>query len=386
MYRIAFGYVLPWPQAVALLTVAFVVVSQLKINVMNAYAGSLAWSNFFSRLTHSHPGRVVWLLFNVAIALLLMELGIYQALERILSLFAVVAVAWLGAIVADLAINKPLGWSPPGIEFKRAHLYDINPVGPGAMGLAAVLALLAAAGFFGPTLEALAPFLALGTALVTAPAIAFATRGRYAIARKPRAGWMSRPSIECRICTHAFEPEDMSYCPAYAAPICSLCCSLDARCHDLCKPHARAPAQITAALKALLPARLSAAISGPVLHYLGIFSLLVAVISLVLLLIDVGAASSDPGMKAAIDRTLWAAFAVLFIVSGILAWFFVLAAQSRRVAQEESARQTAHCCCRRSRRTGAPTRPCRRPRRSPRPPTSPRAATWSASATSCARR
>lgn len=30
-----------------------------------------------SRLTHSHPGRVVWLLFNVAIALLLMELGIY---------------------------------------------------------------------------------------------------------------------------------------------------------------------------------------------------------------------------------------------------------------------------------------------------------------------
>ena len=38
-------------------TVLLVVVSQLKINVTNAYAGSLAWSNFFSRLTHSHPGR-----------------------------------------------------------------------------------------------------------------------------------------------------------------------------------------------------------------------------------------------------------------------------------------------------------------------------------------
>ena len=45
--------------------------SQLKINLTNAYAGSIAWSNFFSRLTHSHPGRVVWLVFNVAIALLL---------------------------------------------------------------------------------------------------------------------------------------------------------------------------------------------------------------------------------------------------------------------------------------------------------------------------
>ena len=132
----------------------------------------------------------------------------------------------------------------------------------------------------------------------------------------------------------------MSYCPAYAAPICSLCCSLDARCHDLCKPHARAPVQIMAALKAMLPGRLGVAVSGPTVHYLGIFSLLVAVISLVLLLIDFGAASSDPGMKSVIDRTLWAAFAILFIVAGILAWFFVLAAESRRVAQEETARQT----------------------------------------------
>ena len=50
-------------------TVLFVIVSQIKINLTNAYAGSLAWSNFFARVTHSHPGRVVWLAFNVAIAL-----------------------------------------------------------------------------------------------------------------------------------------------------------------------------------------------------------------------------------------------------------------------------------------------------------------------------
>ena len=77
---------------------------------------------------------MVWLVFNVAIALLLMELGIYAALERILSLFAVVAVAWLGGHRGRPAINKPLGLSPPGIEFKRAHLYDINPVGTGRHG------------------------------------------------------------------------------------------------------------------------------------------------------------------------------------------------------------------------------------------------------------
>lgn len=86
-----------------------------------------------SRLTHSHPGRVVWLVFNLAIALLLMEIGVYAAIEHILVGYSNVAAAWVGALVADLVLNKPLGLSPPSIEFKRAHLFDFNPVGIGAM-------------------------------------------------------------------------------------------------------------------------------------------------------------------------------------------------------------------------------------------------------------
>ncbi|CAM5764109.1 hybrid sensor histidine kinase/response regulator [Labrys miyagiensis] len=340
MYRIAFGYALPWPYAVTVLTAAFVVVSQLKINVMNAYAGSLAWSNFFSRLTHSHPGRVVWLVFNVAIALLLMELGIYKALEQILGLFAVVAVAWLGAIVADLAINKPLGLSPEGIEFKRAHLYDINPVGTGSMAIAAVCALLAAAGLFGEVLRALAPFVALGVALLTAPAIAILTRGRYYLARKPRAAWKLRSEITCSICELAFEPEDMAHCPAYSGPICSLCCSLDARCHDLCKPNARMQAQLSRAIDVTLPAFISSRLSPRIVQFVGIFSLFISVIGIILYLISFQAAGYGGGHAAAINEALWVSFFILLIVSGVVAWFFVLAHESRRVAQEESARQT----------------------------------------------
>jgi purine-cytosine permease-like protein len=143
MYLAGFAYVFESPALVLAVTTLFVVVSQVKINVTNAYAGSLAWSNFFARLTHSHPGRVVWLVFNVAIAVLLMTLGIFQALERVLGLYSNVAIAWVGALVADLVINKPLGLSPKHIEFKRAYLYDINPVGLGAMVIAAALGMLA---------------------------------------------------------------------------------------------------------------------------------------------------------------------------------------------------------------------------------------------------
>ena len=63
MYLTAFNYVFTSPEFALIATGLFVVLSQLKINVTNAYAGSLAWSNFFARVTHSHPGRVVWVPF-----------------------------------------------------------------------------------------------------------------------------------------------------------------------------------------------------------------------------------------------------------------------------------------------------------------------------------
>ena len=102
------------PQLALAFTGIFVVVSQLKINVTNAYAGSIAWSNFFSRLTHSHPGRVVWLVFNVTIALLLMELGIFKVLEQTLgALFHRRGRRGSARWSPTSSINKPLGLRPP---------------------------------------------------------------------------------------------------------------------------------------------------------------------------------------------------------------------------------------------------------------------------------
>ena len=41
-----------------------------------------------------------------------MEMGISHAVERILGLYSNIALAWIGAVVADLIICKPLGLSP----------------------------------------------------------------------------------------------------------------------------------------------------------------------------------------------------------------------------------------------------------------------------------
>jgi len=341
MYLAAFRYVLDQPDLALALTGTFVILSQLKINVTNAYAGSIAWSNFFSRLTHSHPGRVVWLVFNVVVAVLLMEIGVYKALEHTLALYSNVAIAWVGALVADLVINKPLGLRPPVMDFKRAHLYDINPVGVGAMAIATVVSISAFYGLFGPTAKALSPFVALLTAVVAAPAIAFATGGKYYLARKPKRSWQNLTTISCCICEHSFEPEDMASCPAYSGPICSLCCSLDARCHDLCKPHGRVQQQIARSLGRILPEGVETLLASPLGHYLRVFLISSGLVGLTLGLIYLQSAAEIPGQAVPLADVLWKVFFALVIIIGVVAWLFVLAQQSRRAAEDETRRQTA---------------------------------------------
>lgn len=338
MYLAAFGYMIPNDTAALLLMAAFVVVSQLKINVMNAYAGSLAWSNFFSRLTHSHPGRVVWLIFNVAIALLLMELGIYRLLEATLGIFSIIAMAWLCTISADLFINKPLGLSPPGIEFKRAHLYDLNPVGLGSMLGSAAIALTAHFGAFGPLMASLSTYLTL-SAFLLSPLIAWGTKGKFYLARKPRYAWKNQTSITCSICEHPFEPEDMAWCPAYAAPICSLCCSLDSRCHDMCKPKAQMKAQIGSVARSFLSDSIVERLMTRLGRYALTAVLSVSLIGGILAMIAYHVGEAAPANAEVIYGTVLIVFFVFAIIAGIVSWFYVLAHDSRVVAEEESSRQ-----------------------------------------------
>jgi len=400
MYLAAYEYVFPnYGWAVAA-TALFVVVSQLKINVTNAYAGSLAWSNFFSRVTHSHPGRVVWVLFNTLIAFMLMEMNVFRALGDVLGLYSNIAIAWMMAVVADLVINKPLGLSPPGIEFKRAYLYDINPVGVGAMALASALSIVAHLGFFGPTAQAFSALIALGVAFVTAPLIAWATRGRYYIARAAVPGGHECPPYakdghecpscakdghegpscaqdddegpscvqdggsrrvgtcahqgpgiailqRCVICEREYEGPDMAHCPAYQGPICSLCCTLDARCGDLCKPQASLSSQWSAALRWLLPRRVWPYLDTGLGHFLLLMLIIVPLLATLFGLlyhqeVRTVAQLLEPGQAS--DGTLRSgflkAYMALLVIAGIVAWWLVLAHKSRQVAQEESNRQT----------------------------------------------
>jgi signal transduction histidine kinase/CheY-like chemotaxis protein/purine-cytosine permease-like protein len=344
MYLMAYGHVFDDASLAIAATVLLVVISQVKINVTNAYAGSLAWSNFFSRLTHSHPGRVVWLVFNVAIALLLMELGVFGALERVLGLFSNIAIAWIGALVADLVVNKPLKLSPPFVEFKRAYLPDINPVGVFSTLIASGLSIAAYLGLFGVALQAFSAYLALCVAFVSAPLIAWFTRGRAYIVRSPDLRREAGANDPCCICGNTFEAEDNAFCPAYGGTICSLCCTLDARCRDACKPGYRLDDQLQRLADWCLPRRLTAPLRLRLLQFTLLFLLLSAMTGIFVGVIYyqdlLALADGDAASATLLANNFVKVYACLLIFIGLASWWLILNNESRQVAQEESKRQT----------------------------------------------
>ncbi|MGB3762055.1 MAG: hypothetical protein WA966_02460 [Ornithinimicrobium sp.] len=219
------------------LAVILVVISQVKINVTNAYSGSLAWTNSYTRLTRHYPGRLVFLAFNLLIALVLMEANMFDFLNSILGFYANCAIAWIVVVASDIVFNKYLlKLSPTAPEFRRGMLYAVNPVGFGAMVASSSLSILVFFGAFGETIRPYSPIVAVGLALVLPPVLAVATQGRYYLRRTddgidlPMYDEHGNPSgavLTCHVCRTEYERPDMAACFTHDAHVCSLCLSTD---------------------------------------------------------------------------------------------------------------------------------------------------------------
>lgn len=342
MYLVAYSKLIDNADWALAITTLFVIISQVKINVTNAYAGSLAWSNFFSRLTHSHPGRVIWLLFNVAIALLLMEFGVFGALEKVLGLFSNMSIAWISAVAAELLINKPLGLSPKIVEFKRAYLPDLNPVGIISTLVASIISILAYLGLFGEYAQAFSAFIALILTFILVPCIACFTHYRHYLVRS-RKYKHEQTQRKCCICENHFEHEDMAYCPAYNDSICSLCCTLDARCLDACKPGARLDDYLEKFARCCLPEHMPLTsrlrLVKVTLVFLFLSSLTTIFIGIIYYQDLLIAEHYLPSFNLLFDNFI-KVYSSLLVFIGLCTWWLILNAESRQVAHEETAKQT----------------------------------------------
>lgn len=201
------------------LAVVLVVISQIKINVTNAYSGSLAWTNSFTRVTKTYPGRLVFLGVNLAIALILMEANMFDFLNDILGFYANCGIAWIVTVATDIAVNKYLlKLSPKQPEFRRGMLYNFNPVGLVGFGLSAVLSIMTFFGVFGAALKPYSPIVAVVIAVVATPLTAVLTKGKYYLRRGDDGieldmfdehGNPSGETLTCHVTGMDFERPDM---------------------------------------------------------------------------------------------------------------------------------------------------------------------------------
>ncbi|MEU7436053.1 allantoin permease [Streptomyces sioyaensis] len=219
------------------LAVVLVVISQIKINVTNAYSGSLAWTNSFTRVTKHYPGRMVFVLANLACALLLMEADMFSFLNNILGFYANCAIAWIVTVATDIMVNKYLlKLSPQAPEFRRGMLYAINPVGVVSFIAASGLSIALYFHALGDALQPYSPVAAALIAFVLTPVMAVLTKGRFYLRRTTDGidaplldadGNPSSATYACHVCRQEFERPDLAACPTHDGVVCSLCLSTD---------------------------------------------------------------------------------------------------------------------------------------------------------------
>ncbi|MGW2412143.1 purine-cytosine permease family protein [Streptomyces tubercidicus] len=235
-FRGAFDAMMPsW--LVIPLAVVLVVISQIKINVTNAYSGSLAWTNSFTRVTKRYPGRMVFVLVNLAFALALMEADMFSFLSGILGFYSNCAIAWVVTVATDIGINKyVLKLSPLQPEFRRGMLHAVNPVGVVAFVAASGLSIAMYFHLLGDTLQPYSPVAAAIIAFVATPLMAVVTKGRYYLRRsddgiaEPLLDTDGNPSavtLDCHVCHQPYERPDLAACVTHDAVVCSLCLSTD---------------------------------------------------------------------------------------------------------------------------------------------------------------
>lgn len=246
MYRLT-GETDPGIYMVSLLGIGglgFVLLTQVRINITNVYSGSLALANFFSRAATFVPGRKFWVYTMVALGTLSLFTPILKVVGVVLTFQGVFLFAWVGSLIADIVIVK--GWlkiGPSRVEYRRAYLVGMNPVGLWAILIASTIGTLLAfgtiggylSGTFGNIMGGLSSLVAFFVAIIVHSLIAIGTKGQTYVVREQENYPGKEATIHCPICSELVDRDDLACCPEHQEKwICAHCCMKERNCGEAC--------------------------------------------------------------------------------------------------------------------------------------------------------
>ena len=166
--------------------VVFAIVTQIRINVMNLYSGSIALSSGFDVAARFRPGRQWWMFLVWILGVIFYAFNVINHLDTFLAITGVLTNTWVLIILADYFVCRRwlgLGRSH-NIEFEPHEVRTWNPCGLWSLGIAVVVGGLGIAGVY-PVYYA--SFIAMLLGPLLHVAITMATKGRYYSPRTPDA-------------------------------------------------------------------------------------------------------------------------------------------------------------------------------------------------------
>ena len=158
--------------------VLFVLITQIRINVMNLYSGSIALASGFEVAAHFKPGRPWWMFLVWFFGVIFYATNVINHLGTFLAITGVLTNTWVLVILADYFICRrmlKLGRTED-IEFHESEVRHWNPCGLLALGIAVAVGALG-------ILEVYPIYLASFVAMILGPILHIVftkiTDGRY---------------------------------------------------------------------------------------------------------------------------------------------------------------------------------------------------------------
>lgn len=124
--------------------VIFVVMTQIRINVMNLYGGSITLSSGFDVAANFRPGRPWWMFAVWLFGVVFYATNVINHLGTFLAVTGVLTNTWVLIILSDYFICRR--WLRLGraedIEYKESEVRSWNPCGLAALGIAVAIGAL----------------------------------------------------------------------------------------------------------------------------------------------------------------------------------------------------------------------------------------------------
>src|SRR5437773_217383 len=222
------------------LGLAVTLVTQVRINLLNLYGGTLGLANFASRIFGFVPGRQFWVVPFLAVATGIILTPFREHFGQVSIYISVFLCAWVSTLIGERVLVRDRYQLPRWSEVRRAYLPDFNVVGLVSMWLPVGVACVMASGVLGRRAHALAvPFAIVVPfglpALVAGLLDPERLLGSY-VGRDIVVPPQEREVLECGLCHKDFHRSDFALCPFHDGIwICSYCCMSELHCHTICQ-------------------------------------------------------------------------------------------------------------------------------------------------------